>query len=377
MLIHSTSRSERCVKALLRAADVIVGGSRPQDIQVFDDACFARVLAEGTLGLGESYMDGQWKGNQLDEFFSQVIRANLDKHLKWNRHTVLAFLQAKLTNMQTRARSKYVAVSHYDQSGVLPGALLDPYNQYTCAYFREGTETLDEAQEKKLDLICRKLQLKESDRVLDIGCGWGGFAKYASEHFGCSVTGISISEEQIKYARNFCQGLPVDIRHCDYRDLKGTYDKVLTCGMIEHVGVKNYRKLFETIRDSMADDGLYLLHTIGNDISTVTGDPFMHKHIFPNGMLPSQEQISKATDGLFTLQDAQNLGPHYDPTLMAWNENFQRNWDSISHLYDERFKRMFEYYLLSCAGGFRACSTHLWQMVFSKKGSVMEYRGVR
>ncbi len=375
---RSLSRSESYVKELLLEADVAVGGGRPQDIEVFDDAFYARVLSEGSLGLGEAYMDRQWNANELDEFFHRVIRANLERHVQWNRHTILALLQAKFTNMQTKARSKHVAEKHYDESGVLPDALLDPNNQYTCAYFRDGGETLDQAQEKKLRLMCEKLRLQEGDEVLDIGCGWGGFAKFAAENYGCSVTGISISDEQIKYARDFCKGLPVEIRHCDYRDLEGKFDKVLTCGMIEHVGNKNYRTLFQTVHDHLSDEGLYLLHTIGSNTSTSVVDPFIHKYIFPNGMLPSQEQLSKAANGLFILQDTQNLGPHYDPTLMAWNENFQANWDAIKHRYDERFKRMFEYYLLSSAGAFRAGSMQLWQMVFSKNGGeVMDYRGVR
>lgn len=377
MSVPPPSASELFVKKLLQTADVSVGGTRPQDICVHDDAFYARVIADGSLGLGESYMDKLWDANSLDAFFEKVIRANLERHVKLNRHTLLALIRANLTNMQTRARAKHVARKHYDESGVLPDAILDPYNQYTCAYFRDGTENLNQAQEKKLDLLCRKLQLKKEDRVLDIGCGWGGFAKYASKHIGCSVTGISISEEQIKYAKNFCKGLPVEIRHCDYRDLSGTYDKVLTCGMVEHVGKKNYRTLFRIIHEHLSDNGLYLLHTIGSNTSTSIVDPFMDKYIFPNGMLPSQEQISHAANGFFILQDTQNLGKHYDPTLMAWNENFQKNWSSIAGQYDERFKRMFEFYLLSCAGAFRAGSMQLWQMVFSKKRNVMDYRGPR
>ncbi len=377
MSVPPPSASELFVKKLLKVADVSVDGTRPQDIRVYNDAFYARVIADGSLGLGESYMDKLWDANHLDAFFEKVIRANLERHVKLNRHTLLALIRANLTNMQTRARAKHVARKHYDESGVLPDAILDPYNQYTCAYFRDGTENLNQAQEKKLDLICRKLQLKKEDRVLDIGCGWGGFAKYASKHIGCSVTGISISEEQIKYARNFCKGLPVEIRHCDYRDLEGMYDKVLTCGMVEHVGKKNYRTLFKIIHDHLSDNGLYLLHTIGSNTSTSIVDPFMDKYIFPNGMLPSQEQISHAANGLFILQDAQNLGKHYDPTLMAWNENFRKNWSSIADRYDERFRRMFEYYLLSCAGAFRAGAMQLWQMVFSKNRNVMDYRGPR
>ncbi len=363
---------------VLSEADVQIGGDRPQDIQVHvePNKLYRRVIAQGKLGLGESYMDEWWDANELDVFIETVIRANLQQRIEWSRYDIWAIIIAVITNQQNRRRSKRVARMHYDLSDVLPDGILDPYNQYTCAYF-DGTDQLDVAQEKKLDLICRKLKLQKDDRVLDIGCGWGGFAKYASEHYGCNVTGISISEEQIRYAQRFCKDLPVDIRMCDYRDLDGEYDKVLTCGMIEHVGYKNYRRLFKVIHKHMADDGLYLLHTIGSNESVKTNDPFLEKYIFPDGMVPSVEQIDRARAGLFSLQDVQNLAAHYSPTLLAWHRNFQSNWGDISKHYDERFRRMFEFYLLYCAGGFRAGNLQHWQMVFAKQGQVIDYRGDR
>lgn len=363
---------------ILSEADVQVGGDRSQDIQVHvePNKLYQRVIAQGKLGLGESYMDEWWDANRLDAFIENVLRANLQQKVAWSRHDIWAVIMAVVINQQNRRRSRRVARAHYDLSGVLPDGILDPYNQYTCAYF-DGTDQLDVAQEKKLDLICRKLQLRKNDRVLDIGCGWGGFAKYASEKHECHVTGISISEEQIRYARHFCRGLPVDIRMCDYRDLDREYDKVLTCGMIEHVGYKNYRKLFETIHKHMADDGLYLLHTIGSNGSVKTNDPFLEKYIFPGGMVPSVEQIDNAREGLFSLQDVQNLAAHYPPTLSAWHHNFQSNWADLSEHYDERFRRMFEYYLLYCKGGFQAGHLQHWQMVFTKQGQVIDYRGDR
>lgn len=370
------NRFEHIVRGLLQEADVQIGGKRKQDIHIHHPDFYRRVLAEGSLGLGESYMDEWWDANELPDFIEHVIRANLEQHVRWNQHFVWSMLLAHLSNRQSRQRSREVARKHYDQSGILPNPLLDPYNQYTCAYF-DGTEDLNEAQVKKLDLICRKLQLQKEDRVLDIGCGWGGFARFAAERYGCHVTGISISEEQIAYASQFCIGLPVDIRFCDYRDLDGTFDKVLTCGMVEHVGQKNYRTLFKKIYSLLPDHGLYLLHTIGNTRSMPVGDRFLNRYIFPNGQIPSAVQIDQAREGLFSLQDFQNLSAHYPPTLLAWHRNMQSHWPELSEQYDNRFRRMFEYYLLASAGGFQADNVELWQMVLSKEGRIIDYRGTR
>jgi cyclopropane-fatty-acyl-phospholipid synthase len=324
-------------------------------------------------------MDAWWDANALDSFIEHMIRANLQQHVRWNRHALWAIFLAKMSNRQTRKRSEEVARKHYDLSALFPEALLDSNNQYTCAYF-DGTDDLNVAQEKKLELHCRKLQLCESDRVLDIGCGWGGFARFAAKRHGCTVTGINISEEQIKYARKFCEGLPVDIQHRDYRDLEGTYDKILTCGMLEHVGHKNYRQFFQIVHDHMSNDGLFVLQCIGGNATgslTDTGRAFTDKYIFPNGELPSITQIEEARKGLFTLQDAQNLAVHYSKTLRAWHKNLIASWPNLTQTFDERFRRMFEYYLLSFKGGFDAGLFQLWQLVFSKAGHVMDYRGAR
>lgn len=373
------NRIESTARSLLETADVQVGGDRPQDIHVHNTDFYPRVLAEGSLGLGESYMDEWWDANVLDSFIEHVLRANLQQHVRWNRHALWAVLVAKISNRQTRELSREVARRHYDLSPLFPEALLDPYNQYTCAYF-DGTEELNAAQEKKLDLICRKLQLREGDRVLDIGCGWGGFSRFAAQRFGCNVTGISISDEQIKYAKTFCKGLSVDIQHLDYRDLEGTYDKILTCGMLEHVGHKNYQQFFQIVHDHLSDDGLFLLQSIGGNNTEAmsdTGRAFTDKYIFPNGKLPCITQIEEARIGLLTLQDAQNLGIHYSKTLSAWHKNFLASWPNLAQTYDERFRRMFEYYLLSFKGAFDAGHFQLWQLAFSKAGHVLDYRGAR
>lgn len=361
---------------LLAIAGIEVNGKRPWDIRIHHSNFFNRVLSQGSLGMGESYMDKWWDSEKLNEFFDRVFKANLSAKIPRNWKTLIAVQRAKLINLQNKRRARKVAFEHYDLDNDFYMAFLDPYNQYTCGYFKE-TDNLNTAQVQKLDLICRKLQLKESDRVLDIGCGWGGFAKYAAEHFGCHVTGITISKEQAAYARDFCEGLPVDILECDYRDLRGEFDKVLICGMIEHVGQKNYRTIMEAVYRLMSEDGIFLLHTIGTDVSEVHGDPWLAKYIFPNSMLPSLKQIMTATEGLFKVEDLQNIGVHYEKTLLAWYDNLVTNWGSFSKKYSDRFFRMWEFYFLSCAGNFKARGIQLWQTVLTKKGMIGGYPVVR
>lgn len=364
------------VEELLKKADVTIGGTRPQDIIVHDERLFNRVIRYGTLGLGEAYMDGWWDAPALDEFFTKVLTTDLKKEFRLNLASVIAVVKAFLFNQQSRVGATVVAREHYDLSAELYMSFLDPYNQYTCGYFK-NTDSLAIAQEQKLDLICKKLQLTKGDRVLDIGCGWGGFSKYAAEHYDVSVTGITLSKEQLAYAKEYTKGLDVTLRLQDYRDLNGTFDKILICGMIEHVGSKNYREIMNIVHKNLADDGLFLLHTIGYNISTVTSDPWITKYIFPGGQLPSITQIGKAIEGLFTMEDWHNFGSYYDDTLMAWFKNFDAAWPKLKANYDERFYRMWKYYLLSCAGVARAREMQLWQIVLSKNGIKGGYTSVR
>ena len=357
-------------------AGISINGPHPWDIQVHNDKFYDRLIRKGALGLGESYMDGWWDCERLDQFFTKVLTAKLNQKVKNVRPMLWAFIKAKFFNMQNKSRSKEVAEKHYDLSADLYMSFLDPYNQYTCGYFK-NTDDLNKAQEQKLDLICKKLGLSSKDKVLDIGCGWGGFAKFAAERYGCHVTGISISDEQIKYAKKFCNGLPVTIVKADYRDFKGKFDKVLVCGMIEHVGYKNYRTLMKKVRECLEEDGLFLLNTIGGNKSVTTTEPWIAKYIFPNSMLPSAKQITKSAEGLFMLEDWHNFGSDYYKTLMAWHQNFTKNWNTLKEYYDQRFFRMWTFYLLSCAGSFRSRKNQLWQIVLSPNGVPGGYQCVR
>jgi cyclopropane-fatty-acyl-phospholipid synthase len=354
--------------ALLHSAGIQVNGDNPWDIQVHDDCWYGRALKNKNLGLGESYMEGWWDCQQLDVFFDRLIRAQLCGKLRIGLSERLRLLPGLLCNLQKCSRARIIADRHYNLGNDLFAAFLDPNWQYSCGYFQR-TDSLEQAQEDKLAMICGKLELKESDHLLDIGCGWGGLARYAASHYGCRVTAVNISQPQLEFAREFCQGLSVEFIEEDYRSLSGSYDKIVSVGMFEHVGWRNYRTFMQVVHRCLKPDGLCLLHTIGGDTSKTSADPWISKYIFPNGMLPSIAQISKACETLMTIEDVHNIGSHYDPTLMAWNERFQKSWDQLKVTYDMRFKRMWEYYLLSCAGGFRSRNIHLWQILMSRFGS--------
>jgi cyclopropane-fatty-acyl-phospholipid synthase len=357
------------VSGLLALADVKINGDRPWDIRVHDDRFFARVLSGGSLALGESYMDGWWDAEALDQFFYRVLDAELDKKVTGLRNTLWLGLKAVLFNMQRKSRAFNIGEKHYDIGNDLYRAMLDKRLNYSCAYWKSAAH-LDDAQEAKLDLCCRKLGLEPGMSVLDIGCGWGAFAKYAAENYGVKVTGISVSKEQVALAKEMCADLPIDIRLQDYRSLEGRFDRIVSIGMIEHVGYKNYRTYMTVVGRCLDDNGLFLLQTIGGNASGINGDAWMDKYIFPDGMLPSAAYLTKAAEGLMILEDWHNFGTYYDQTLMAWRANFVGNWENLSRSgkYDERFFRMWNYYLLSCAGSFRARKEQLWQIVFSKKG---------
>lgn len=364
------------VQRITSVAGVEINGNCPWDVQIHHPGFYKCVITEGELGLGESYMDGWWTCEALDQLFYRILISDVRKQIKVPFTEAASLLLTRLLNMQTRKRSKKVADTHYNPSSELILSFLDPYNQYSCGYFKD-TDDLDAAQIQKLDLICSKLSLTSTDRVLDIGCGWGGFARFAAERYACHVTGISISDEQVTYARDSCKGLPVEFLHADYREVAGSFSKVVSVGMIEHVGYKNYRNLMEVVQNVLEDDGLFLLHTIGNTVSRTRTDPWTAKYIFANSHAPSLQQLTQATEGLFVLEDLHNFGQYYDPTLMAWADNFERNWPRFEAQYDRRVYRMWTYYLRHLAGSFRARKNQLWQLVFSRNGVPQGYEAVR
>jgi cyclopropane-fatty-acyl-phospholipid synthase len=363
--------SQRRVEALLAAADIRVGGAREWDIDVHDRGFFRRVLRQGSLGLGETYMDGVWDTRALDETLRRMIEARLEKRVPgWLRR--FDSLRASLLNLQSRRRSRRVGERHYDLGNDLYRAMLGPRMIYSCGYWRapgsEPAAELDEAQVAKLDLVCRKLMLQPGERVLDIGCGWGGALKYAAERYGVRGVGVTISREQAEHARRECAGLPIEIRLQDYRDLDEPFDKVWSLGMLEHVGVRNYARYFATVQRCLRGQGLFLLHSIGNDVSVRVTDPWIARYIFPNSMLPSPAQLTRALEGRFVIEDWHNFGADYDLTLQAWQRNVEAAWDRLDPRYDERFRRMWRFYLSASIALFRGRRAQLWQMVLSPHG---------
>jgi len=360
------------IEHLLSLAGVVLNGRRPWDIQVHNDKFYYNVMRSGSLGLGESYMNGWWDAAQLDEFICRLLRAELDAKVN-SLQDVINYIGAMLINLQSPERSYEVGRKHYDIGNDLYEKMLDKRMIYSCAFWKYAS-TLDEAQESKLDMVCRKLELKPGMRVLDIGCGWGGMSQFAAENYGVEVLGVTISKEQASLARERCHGLPIEIRLQDYRSIDDTFDRILSLGMFEHVGYKNYRTFMQKVRNLLNEEGLFLLHTIGSNISRKTTDCWIQKYIFPNSMLPSAKQITESIEGFFVLEDWHNFGADYDKTLMHWFKNFRSSWSTLKKNYDERFFRMWKYYLLSCAGSFRARSNQLWQIVLSPRGISGGYR---
>ncbi|MEG3192321.1 cyclopropane fatty acyl phospholipid synthase [Lysobacter sp. D1-1-M9] len=363
MTIHPFRRH---IQRLLAAGDVQVGGDRDWDMQVHDPRLYGRLTAQGTLALGESYMDGWWDADSLDGMLFRLLDARIDQKARG----IAAHLdgcRARLLNLQTRRRSRTVGERHYDLGNDLYRAMLGRHMVYSCGYWREARD-LDAAQEAKLDLVCRKLGLQPGMRVLDIGCGWGEALKFAAERYGVSGVGVTISREQAVHARELCAGLPVEIRVQDYRDLHEPFDRAFSLGMFEHVGARNYRQYFEVARRCLGERDLFLLHTIGSNVSVRYTDPWIGRYIFPNSMLPSAAQIATACEGRFVIEDWHGFGVDYDRTLQAWRENIERNWERLPPRYDRRFRRMWRYYLAGAMAVFRSRRAQLWQLVLSPRG---------
>jgi cyclopropane-fatty-acyl-phospholipid synthase len=356
------------VRTIFSSVGIEVGGHQKHDVRVRDPRFYGRILRDGSMGFGESYMDGWWDSDALDETLVKLGRADVNTVMRQNWQMIPQALKARLLNMQRGDNAFDVAERHYDLGNELYSAMLDERMVYTCGYWR-NSDDLASAQEAKLDLVCRKIGLCEGMSVLDLGCGWGSFAKFAAERYGAKVTGVTISKEQVELGRYRCAGLPVDIRLQDYRDVTGSYDAVISIGIMEHVGAKNYRTYVKLVDSCLAPDGVAFVHTIGGNRSRRDIEPWIHKYIFPNAVLPTISQLGAALEGIFVLEDVHNFGPDYDRTLMAWDENFRAAWPKLKARYDERFYRMWRYYLCMSAAGFRSRQLQLYQLVLTRTGT--------
>jgi cyclopropane-fatty-acyl-phospholipid synthase len=353
---------------LIAAGDIQINGARPWDIQIHDDRFYQRFWAGGSLALGESYMEGWWSCGQLDEFFHRVLMAGVEEKIRKSPKLWAGVIGAKLQNPQSVDGALQVVEQHYNLDNELYKGMLDKRMVYTCAYWQDA-HTLEEAQEKKLELVCKKIGLESGMKVLDLGCGWGSFAKFAAEKYGAHVVGVNLSKEQLALGQELCRELPVELRLQDYREVKGRFDRVVSIGIMEHVGPKNYRDYMEVVDRCLTPDGIAFIHTIGNNRTFLNTDPWFEKYIFPNGSIPSLAQLSRAMEGRFVMEDLHNIGPHYDRTLMAWNDRFQDAWPRLKARYSDTFKRMWEYYLLASAGAFRARNLQVWQIVMTRVGT--------
>lgn len=371
----SETKFKKKLAQLLEGTGIRIDGPEPWDFQVHNPRVFGRILAHGSLGLGESYMDGWWETADLDGFIYRLLCADLDERV----HTwgdIFHALHARLSNLQKPSRAFEVGQHHYDMGNALYKHMLDRRMIYSCAYWNNADD-LDTAQEAKLELIFRKLGLRPGMRVLDIGCGWGGALKLAAERYGIEGIGVTVSEQQAAYAREICSGLPIEIRLQDYRLLDEKFDRIFSVGMFEHVGFKNYHAYMEIAHRCLDRDGLFLLHCIGNNYSVTTTDAWIERYIFPNGMLPSIRQIGESIEHLFVMEDWHNFSTYYDRTLMAWRHNFETHWDELKQQYNRLFYRMWRYYLSASAATFRARKAQLWQIVLSPRGVRGGYESVR
>ena len=361
------SRAESIIRGLLEQSGITVDGEAPHDIVVHDDRFYTRTLRDGSLGFGESYMEGWWDSPAIDLMIARILESGTDEKLPVWADSLLA-LRARIQNLQSRARAPEVGRRHYDVGNDLYRAMLDSRMAYTCAYWPPGREDadLDAAQEAKLELVCRKIQLRPGMKVLDLGCGWGCFARYAAERHGAEITGYTISERQVELGRELCAGLPVELRLEDYRNARGRYDAVISIGIMEHVGPRNYRTYIDVVDRCLVPGGIGFIHTIAGNYSNDHIEPWLNRYIFPNAVLPSLSQMTRAMEPRFTVEDVHNIGPHYDRTLMSWCQRFDDAWPDLRGRYDDRFYRMWKYYLLSCAAIFRTRHTQLFQVVFTR-----------
>jgi len=354
--------SKLLASQILDRAGVEINGSTPWGIQVHNEKLWDRVISQRQLGLAEAYIDGWWDCNAIDVMLTKLLESDVLGQLRPSFALAGHAIKSTVLNRQTKSRAAKNAKHHYNIGNDLYERMLDPEMVYSCGYWKNESD-LASAQIAKLDLICKKLHLEPGMRILDIGCGWGGFLRHAVKNYGVIGVGISPAENQIKIAKDRQGNLNIEYLQQDYRDLTGKFDRIVSIGMMEHVGPKNLQTFFNKCIDLLTPNGVMLHHTISSNVSKLVTDPFFDRYIFPGGVLPSLAQIADATENKLAIEDVHNFGPFYDLTLLEWHKNINAKWHEIPK-YDERFKRMWNYYLLSSAAGFRSRHLQLLQIVF-------------
>jgi cyclopropane-fatty-acyl-phospholipid synthase len=356
--------SETFFRDLLAKAGITVNGSQPWDLQVRDTRAYDRMLRDGSVGFGESFMAGWLDCERVDLMAERAYRANLVEQIEV-KSAVFEALKARLNPFGSRARSFEIGKVHYDTGNDLFELMLDPHMIYSCGYWQRA-QTLEAAQRDKLELICRKLQLERGMKVLDIGCGWGGLARYAARNFGVEVVGITVSKEQIELATRLSAGLPVEFRYTDYREVDERFDRIVSVGMFEHVGRPHYKDFFAACHRCLKPSSLMLLHTVGY-LKEEPINPWYDKYIMPGVEFPTVANLVNNATADLVLENFHTWeGAHYDKTLMAWFDRFDAAWGQLKHKYDDTFYRMWKLYLQGCAGAFRTDQMRVWQLVFSK-----------
>lgn len=340
-----------------------------------------KIVLNPSMALGEAYMDGRLTidgGNTIYEFLDLLARNLAERGQPAPQRLLsrIGMLFRRIYQFNPAFRSKRNVAHHYDLSGDLYDLFLDQDKQYSCAYFPEGVNDINTAQERKKRHIAAKLLLKDGQKVLDIGSGWGGMGLYLARSAGTEVTGITLSEEQLKVSKDRAAQAGLQNRaqfHLrDYRDQTGHFDRVVSVGMFEHVGIGHFGQYFGKIHEVLADDGVALLHTIGRSDGPGNTDPWIRKYIFPGGYIPSLSETVPAIErtGLI-VTDIEFLGPHYAETLKAWRERFRGNWDKVADLYDENFCRMWEFYLAGSEVSFRFLGLTVFQIQMTKRVGVV------
>lgn len=355
----------RPVEHFFSRADVSINGSRPWDIRVNDNRFYREVLTKGSLGLGESYMRGQWSTEDLEGLFYRLCSSDLESTSQRISGQSFGSLIDLFINRQTHSRAKSNAEHHYNLGNDLFFEFLGKFKNYSCGYF-DNASTLDEAQIAKMHKLCQLLDLKKGDRLLDVGGGWGEFAKFAATQYDCDVTSINIAQEQINHAREHCRDTSVEIVKSDYRDMTGSYNKIAVVAMFTHVGHKNYRQFMQTMSRLLEPGGKMVMETVGGAESKTRCEPWTNKYIFPGGLIPSMEQIDHSISGLFQRDSVDEFGHDYAVTLQHWHRNFIDAWPRLRAHYSESMRLMFEYFFLSVAGDFRAKGLLHYHIAFSK-----------